>query len=79
MNTRLRSPLRIQTIRSPWTSCSIKIAPSTGAGDLSGRVAEEVKRLTNLRPTVEIVARDEIYDPTAPAKPKRIVDLRQAR
>jgi phenylacetate-coenzyme A ligase PaaK-like adenylate-forming protein len=58
----------------------IRLAPSADALDgIAARMAEEVTRLTNLRPTVELVERDQIYDPTSPAKPKRIVDLRQAR
>lgn len=58
----------------------VRLAPAQGhAADISERMAEEVKRLTNLRPTIELVERDKIYDPTLPAKPKRIVDLRQAR
>ena len=58
----------------------IRLAPSADALDgIARRMAEEVTRLTNLRPTVELVQRDQIYDPTSPAKPKRIVDLRQAR
>ncbi|MBL0934675.1 MAG: phenylacetate--CoA ligase family protein [Rhizobiaceae bacterium] len=58
----------------------IRLAPSADARDgIAARMAEEVTRLTNLRPTVELVERDQIYDPTSPAKPKRIVDLRQAR
>jgi len=58
----------------------VRLAPAQGhAADISERMAEEVKRLTNLRPTIELVERDKIYDPTFPAKPKRIVDLRQAR
>lgn len=58
----------------------IRLAPSADALDgIAARMAEEVTRLTNLRPTVELVERDQIYDPTSPAKPKRIVDLRRAR
>ncbi len=58
----------------------IRLAPTASADfDVTQRVTEEVKRLTNLRPQIEIVDRDAIYDPTAPAKPKRIVDLRHAR
>ena len=56
-----------------WT-----FVPTAGAG-LADRVAEDVKRLTNLRPTVEIVERDSIYDPGSTGKPRRIVDRRQAR
>ncbi len=58
----------------------VRLAPSQGQGAaISDRMIDEVKRLTNLRPKIELVARDAIYDPTMPAKPKRIVDLRQAR
>jgi len=58
----------------------IRLAPAQGrASDMSDVMVEEVKRLTNLRPRIELVERDKIYDPTSPAKPKRIVDQRLAR
>lgn len=46
---------------------------------LTGRIAAEVTALTNLRPVIEIVPRDRIYDPAAAVKPKRILDLRTPR
>jgi len=42
-------------------------------------ISEDVRRLTNLRPAVEIAPRDQIFDPTSAVKPRRIVDLRQSR
>lgn len=58
----------------------LKLAPSPGERDrMAATVADEVVRLTNLRPKIELVDRDVIYDPTTGAKPKRIVDLRSAR
>ncbi len=46
---------------------------------LGARIASEVTTLTNLRPTIDIVPRDRIYDPAESVKPKRIVDLRKPR
>lgn len=58
----------------------LKLAPSPGARDhMAATVEDEVLRFTNLRPKIEIVDRDDIYDPTTGAKPKRIVDLRAER
>jgi phenylacetate-coenzyme A ligase PaaK-like adenylate-forming protein len=58
----------------------IRIAPGQGTpAALGEQVAAEVMRLTNLRPRIEIVARDEIYDPITTSKPRRIVDARPAR
>lgn len=58
----------------------IRIAPGIGAvQDMGPRIAETVRSLTNLRPDVEILPRDAIYDPTSPAKPKRIIDIRLKR
>lgn len=56
----------------------LRIAPGQGTpADLGARIAAEVTRLTNLRPQVEIVGRDEIYDPITANKPRRIVDARR--
>lgn len=58
----------------------VKLAPAAGQTEqIWTQVMEDVRRLTNLRPTLEIVERDTIYDPTGGAKPRRIVDLRPAR
>ncbi|MBL8589524.1 MAG: hypothetical protein JNK46_13405, partial [Methylobacteriaceae bacterium] len=58
----------------------VKLAPACGQTDQIGaQVLEDVRRLTNLRPRLEIVGRDAIYDPTGGGKPKRIVDARPAR
>jgi phenylacetate-CoA ligase len=57
----------------------IRLAPANGVVGIGEQVAAEVQRLTNLRPLVEIVGRDEIYDPITASKPRRIVDARPAR
>ncbi len=57
----------------------IRLAPAQGSAAVGERVAEEVQRLTNLRPRIEIVGRDEIYDPITASKPRRIVDARPPR
>jgi phenylacetate-coenzyme A ligase PaaK-like adenylate-forming protein len=58
----------------------IRLAPASGSDNafVDGVVAD-VTRLTNLRPRVEITARDEIFDPASQSKPRRIVDLRKPR
>lgn len=59
---------------------AVRLAPRDGeAGSLEADVSALVTKLTNLRPVIEFAARDEIYDPTTQAKPKRIVDLRKER
>lgn len=56
----------------------VRLAPVAGkAEEIGPEIAGLVTRLTNLRPEIEIAKRDEIFDPVAMAKPKRIVDLRQ--
>ena len=58
----------------------VRLAPVVGASEGIGtEIAALVTTLTNLRPQIEIAKRDEIFDPVAMAKPKRIVDLRQGR
>ncbi|ODT82432.1 MAG: hypothetical protein ABS76_07370 [Pelagibacterium sp. SCN 64-44] len=58
----------------------LRLAPVADAGDSIGAdIANLVMTLTNLRPRIEIARRDDIFDPVAMAKPKRIVDLRQGR
>lgn len=58
----------------------IRLAPGAGqTAEIEASVISEVLKLTNLRPTVQIVERDSIYDPLVAAKPRRILDLRQAR
>ena len=48
----------------------------TSEAGIAEMVSEDVRRLTNLRPVVEIASRDEIFDPTSAVKPQRIVDRR---
>jgi phenylacetate-coenzyme A ligase PaaK-like adenylate-forming protein len=46
---------------------------------LSTEILGEVAKIILVRPRIEIVERDEIYDPLTAAKPKRVVDLRPPR
>lgn len=46
---------------------------------LSASVLSEVAKIMLVRPRIEIVDRDEIYDPLTTTKPKRVVDLRPPR
>lgn len=58
----------------------VRLAPRQGAdADVAERAAGIVTELTNLRPVIEIAAADEIYNPLVMSKPRRIVDMRQAR
>lgn len=58
----------------------IRIAISPGeSSDIGRRVAEEATKLIHVRPRIESVARDDIYDPLVSAKPMRVLDLRPPR
>jgi phenylacetate-coenzyme A ligase PaaK-like adenylate-forming protein len=58
----------------------VRLAPARGAEDfVSQAAARIVTELTNLRARIEIAARDELYDPLAMSKPKRVLDLREER
>jgi phenylacetate-coenzyme A ligase PaaK-like adenylate-forming protein len=58
----------------------LRLAPGKGSDSaFVDDVVADVMRLTNLRPRVEISARDEIFDPASQAKPRRIVDARKPR
>jgi phenylacetate-CoA ligase len=58
----------------------IRIAVASGEqGDVGSGVAEETIRLVQVRPRIETVARDDIYDPLVAAKPRRVLDLRSPR
>ena len=46
---------------------------------LSETVLSEAAKIMLVRPRIEIVDRDEIYDPLTATKPKRVVDLRPPR
>ena len=48
----------------------------TSEAGIAEMVSEDVRRLTNLRPVIEMASRDEIFDPTSAVKPRRIVDRR---
>jgi phenylacetate-CoA ligase len=58
----------------------IKVAARADAQQaLSTEILAEVAKVVLVRPRIEIVERDEIYDPLVAAKPKRVVDLRPPR
>ena len=58
----------------------IRLAPSRSSdAAVAEQIAAEVMRLTHLRPLVEIVDRDEIFNPLTASKPRRIVDARPQR
>ena len=58
----------------------IRLAPAKGSGgDIGEQIAAEVTRLTNLRPRIEIVGSNDIFDPLTASKPRRIVDARPQR
>jgi phenylacetate-CoA ligase len=58
----------------------IRIAVSPGAVEnVGGRITEEATKLIHVRPRIETVARDDIYDPLVAAKPRRVLDLRPPR
>ncbi len=58
----------------------IRLAPArNGGASITEQIAADVMRLTNLRPRIEIVERDEIFDPLTASKPRRIVDARPRR
>ena len=48
----------------------------TSEAGIAEMVSEDVRRLTNLRPVIEMASRDEIFDPRSAVKPRRIVDRR---
>ncbi|MEU4570508.1 AMP-binding protein [Micromonospora sp. NPDC023956] len=58
----------------------VEFAPVAGtdAEALAPVVRERIHALTHLTPGVRVVGADDIYDPLADAKPRRLVDRRQA-
>jgi phenylacetate-CoA ligase len=55
----------------------IRLAVPKGAENAAlATVTEETLRIAQIRPRVEFAARDEIFDPTSSAKPRRIDDRR---
>jgi phenylacetate-coenzyme A ligase PaaK-like adenylate-forming protein len=57
---------------------AVRIAPRAGAEDAVGEtVLAETTKVAHVRPVIEIARKDDIFDPLGPAKPKRVVDLRQ--
>jgi phenylacetate-coenzyme A ligase PaaK-like adenylate-forming protein len=72
--------VRRQDEADPFSSDELLIRIATehsSAASVTGRVSEAVMRAVQIRPRVEIVDRDDIYDPTRQAKAARIVDLRR--
>lgn len=58
----------------------VRIAPGDGSEDaMPDTVAGIVAKLSNLRPVIDVVARDAIFDPVTMPKPRRVVDERKAR
>ena len=58
----------------------VRIAPRNGyEGEMAETVAAIVVRLSNLRPVIEVVSRDAIFDPVTMPKPRRVVDARKPR
>jgi phenylacetate-coenzyme A ligase PaaK-like adenylate-forming protein len=58
----------------------IKIAAAPKLQEtLKSEVLGEAAKVILVRPRIEIVDRDEIYDPLTAAKPRRVVDLRKPR
>ena len=45
----------------------------------AARLVSDVATLTQVRPRLESAARNDIFDPSDGAKPRRILDLRAAR
>jgi|LauGreDrversion4_2_1035121.scaffolds.fasta_scaffold40378_2 phenylacetate-CoA ligase len=56
----------------------IRIARSRGLVATEGldRLREQIEHQVHLSVTIEVASRDEIFDPTTSAKPRRVVDLR---
>ena len=55
----------------------IRLALSEGSEeDVRGAVLDETQRIAQIRPRIEIVQSDEIFDPTTSAKPRRVDDRR---
>jgi hypothetical protein len=58
----------------------VRIAVAASAsGDVPEWIAARTVQLTNVRPRIEHVDRNEIYDPQHAPKPRRIIDLRPPR
>jgi phenylacetate-coenzyme A ligase PaaK-like adenylate-forming protein len=58
----------------------VKIAAQPGSHEsLTASVLSEAAKIILVRPRIEIVDRDEIFDPLTATKPKRVVDLRPPR
>jgi len=55
----------------------LAVGPGADGAAAAAAAAEAVKRAVGVRPRVEIVAREEIYDPDRTAKSKRLIDRRR--
>jgi phenylacetate-CoA ligase len=53
--------------------------PADAVEAASAEVAERATQTAHVRPRIEIVERNDIFDPLSGAKPRRVVDLRPAR
>jgi phenylacetate-coenzyme A ligase PaaK-like adenylate-forming protein len=56
---------------------TIRVAPAHADPALPARAAELVKNAIGVRPLIEIVAKDAIYDANKSEKAKRLIDLRR--
>lgn len=57
----------------------VALAQGAEASGVTDGLVERASALTLVRPRVEIVAANAIYDPATMGKPRRVVDLRHAR
>jgi phenylacetate-coenzyme A ligase PaaK-like adenylate-forming protein len=74
--------IRPQDAEDPFSMDELLVRIATVGGEsaeIAEAITEETTRTTNVRPRVEFVDRDEIYDPLAASKPKRVLDLRAPR
>jgi phenylacetate-coenzyme A ligase PaaK-like adenylate-forming protein len=71
-----------EDLADPFSPDVLKVRISAREGsvaEMPDTVSGIVTKLSNLRPKIEEAKRDEIFDPTTMAKPKRIVDERKPR
>ncbi len=57
----------------------VRVAPGEGVSNIAKTVTDIVVKLSNLRPQIEEVPRDEIFDPVNMPKPRRVIDERKPR
>lgn len=72
--------IRPQNADDPFSGDAlvVRIAHDTSRGEPVpiDALSTQIGQLLHLRATIEITSRDEIFDPTTNAKPRRVVDLR---